>query len=476
MNPHLKALIEQRDQLREERDEASQKLSGLASQPPSENRSEAIGRLNRKLDKLDNQLAHAERDVREEQAAEDRERRDSIAAGRREVPVIPDDGGYTGHGGGGAIAIKRGLPIFDGPRVVREEQTYRRGGQHGFFKDLAMASLRNDMGAAQRLERHRTEARHELRDITTGDPGAAGFVPPIYLAQEWIELPRPKRPLADAVPDVPLSETGMRMDFPRVATGTSVASQSPENTAISETDSDTETYSVDVRTIAGVQDISIQTLERTAPGYDEVLFRDLTRAYDAELDRQLTAGSGATGQHRGLRNVVGIIDVPWAPGTASGKGFMSQVYEAASLLATQAFTEATHVVLHPRRAAWLANSVLTGETYILAQSGTQVGQPGTQDRAAARDIAGLVPVVDPNIAVNLGASTNQDEAYVVAMDELMLAEGVLNAEVFRTLGGATETLTARVRLYSYSAFAGGRVPKAVARINGTGMATPSFPD
>jgi HK97 family phage major capsid protein len=267
---------------------------------------------------------------------------------------------------------------------------------------------------------------------------------------------------------VPLEPDGMRMDFPRVQTGAAVASQATENTAVQETDADSETYSVDIRTIAGQNDVSRQLLERSRPGMDTVIFRDLMRAYDGELDRQLFAGSGSSGQHRGLRNISGINAVTFSSG--DGAALVKKIYDAAQQVATNAFVDADTIVLHTRRAAWIGAH--QGSTFPLLQQGGLMQAQGTQNQAFAETIAGLRIIRDANIATTLGAGTNEDEIYVVALDEIMLAEGALQVKVYEDVGSGT--LTVRLQVYSYSAFAGGRVPKAVSRISGAGLVTPTF--
>lgn len=371
-----------------------------------------------------------------------------------------------------ATAARIGRTSGGSPRVtIRDERanlTYRKGGEHSYYQDVYAVQILRDAGAQKRLERHALEMRVETRDITTGDPGAAGFIPPIYLADQWIEMPRPKRPFADALPKVPLSADGMRMDFPKVSSGSTAAAQDGENTGLSNTDPDTETYQVPVRTVGGYVDLSVQSFERSRPGFDEVVFRDLIRAYDGKLDTYLVAGTGNNGQHTGVRAVGSIQTVTQTGGDASDT--IKKIYAAAAAVATAGFVEATHVVLHPRRAAAMA--AFTGTEVPLLQQGQLVQAQGTQNMGFATTIAGLLPIKDANIGTTYGTGTNEDEIYVVALDELALAEGALRTDVFREPG--SDTGTVRLVLRAYSAAPLGRVPGAICKISGTGLATPSF--
>jgi hypothetical protein len=115
-----------------------------------------------------------------------------------------------------------------------------------FFRDLVSAARMQDPDAMERLmAHHRTSewARAELRDVTTADPGAAGFLPPLYMGDLWIDKERAGRPLANAVRQIPLSPVGKTMTFPKVQTAPEAEVQAAEADAVNEVNFDSETYS-----------------------------------------------------------------------------------------------------------------------------------------------------------------------------------------------------------------------------------------
>jgi hypothetical protein len=67
---------------------------------------------------------------------------------------------------------------------------------------------------------------------------------------------------------------------------------------VQETDADLELVSSPVSYIAGVNDVSLQLFERSVPGIDEVISRDLGAALGLEFDRQALYGSGAGTRRR----------------------------------------------------------------------------------------------------------------------------------------------------------------------------------
>jgi HK97 family phage major capsid protein len=224
--------------------------------------------------------------------------------------------------------------------------------------------------AQERLLRNQREAletQAEYRDVTSGDPGATGFIPPLYLAAEWAELARPARPFANAIPNRPLPVGGLTLTIPKVQTGVTVASQSSEGSAVSETDLDSQTVTASVVTIAGQDDISLQALERSAPGMDEVIFGDLKAVYDAELDRQLIEGTGTGGTHTGLANVSGRNARSYTAGTPTGAGLLPVVYGAISDVASNRYRTPDLIVMHGRRGAWLSKETLSSASPLFQQ-------------------------------------------------------------------------------------------------------------
>jgi HK97 family phage major capsid protein len=269
---------------------------------------------------------------------------------------------------------------------------------------------------------------------------------------------------------MPYSPAGKQLDFPRTQTAPTVASQVNEADAVNETDFDGETYSVSKKLIAGQNDLSLQAFEFSQPGMDEVIMRELVKAYNAELDRQLLEGTGSSGQHLGIRAVSGINTQTFSSGGADD--LLGKIYAGLSDISTNApgyFGNA--VVLHPRRASWIASH--RDSLSNLLQQGSLVMAAGTQDRGFAGTLAGVGAIIDPNIATNRGASTNEDELYLVSLDELLLAEGPVRARVLsEVLSG---TLQVRLQLFAFSAFAGGRRSKVITKVSGAGLATPTFP-
>lgn len=365
-----------------------------------------------------------------------------IAEARKESPVLP-------------VAEERSRI-----EVVREEATYRPDAGTSFFRDLALMS--RDPDAADRLRRHNAETR----DVSSA---SNGYIPPIYLQNLEATVARPGRPFADALPKAALPQTGTSFTVPRLATGVTVAAQTDGGT-VSETDVTTDTVTTYVRTIAGQQDISQQLLDRSDPAFDAVLYRDLVKAYDAELDRQLLYGSANSNEHVGIANVANINTVTYTSSTPTGAELLPKIYDAIQKVASSRYVFPDMIIVHPRRAAALAASL--GTAFPIFQQGGLFQAAGQQDKGFVGTIAGLPVVVDANVVTTAGASTNQDAIYVVYSEDLVLMEGPMR---FRSLEAPlSETLEVRIQAFGYSAFLNGRYPKGIAAVGGSGLATPAF--
>lgn len=365
-----------------------------------------------------------------------------------------------------AEARKAAPALSTDVRVTKEEPTYRPDSpdQRSFLYDIV--HHRTDAEAAKRLMRHDAEMRNTDTTITTS---GGGFIPPVYLAEYAVEVARAGRPFANVLPSVPLPDAGMVVTLPRMLTGASEAAQ-VEGAAVSETDVTSDQISVYVRTIAGQQDVSLQLLERSNPAFDQIIFRDLALAHATELDRECIRGAAASSEHVGIRNVSSINTVTYTDGSPTAAELMPKLFDAVQKVLSNRYLPPTHWVMHPRRAAWLASNL--SSTFPLFQQGGFYRGVGEQDGGVPLSIAGYPVVVDANIGTTYGTGTDEDEIYLVRADDMPLMEGPMVTRVMdQVLSG---TLEIRLQLFNYSAFASERYAKGIAKISGSGLASPSF--
>jgi hypothetical protein len=135
--------------------------------------------------------------------------------------------------------------------------------------------------------------------------------------------------------------------------------------------------------------------------------------------------------------------------------------------------------MHPRRLGFFLSGVDGSNRPLVVPNaynpqnamGTGNGTPAYG--ASGYSILGLPIIVDANIATNIGTSTNQDTIFVVDTNECHLFEET-NAPTYVTFEEPNGKVAINIVLFGMSAFTAERYPKAIAQINGTGLATPSF--
>lgn len=376
-------------------------------------------------------------------------------------------------------------------RIGNEPATYRSAGQRragdpsgpSWLADLYAAQVKRDPAAAERLARHgrEVEASPMWGERAMGTGAVSGFVPPQFLMELWAELARAGRPVANIMTALPLPERGMVVTIPRVTTGTIVASQATENAAVATQDLDDTLLQVPVVTVAGYTDLSRQSLER-AEMVEQIVFMDLMSAYSTELDRQIINGTGASGQHLGLLNVASINAITYTDATPTASELWPKLADALGKIQQLRYTGATAFVMAPTTWAWLQASLdNSGHPFFAPLSlgwaayGTNSDQPMNYDQAAVGHILGVPVIVSGNVPVNLGGATNETRIIAVDTRDIFLMEdqgGVpFQLRFDDVLSGS---LGVRLLAYGYSSFAGGRQPKAISVISGTGLITPAL--
>ncbi|MGW4852216.1 phage major capsid protein [Streptomyces sp. NPDC004288] len=369
-------------------------------------------------------------------------------------------------------------PAYDRvARVGAEERTYRpdedrRGA--GFQGDVLGAFL-GDYEASARLARHMQEERVErgtqIRAVGTG--AFAGLVIPQYLTDMYAPLARANRPFADACRRRPLPAQGMTVEISRVTTGSSVDNQTAENAAVADQDMDDTALSIPVRTAAGQQTASRQSIERGS-GVEDVILDDLFRAYGSRLDSTMLNAATV-----GLSNVATAVAYTDASPTTAE--LYPKVIEGLSGVEAALLDQASGdnlAVMHSRRWYWMQNAM--GASYpLITQPGVVAQTLGANyAEAYGRGVRGILPngtpvIVDNNIATNLGAGTNEDEIHLVDRQECHLWEDPDAPVYIRAEQPKAGNLGVVMVVYGYYAFTFQRQPHA-RKIAGTGLITPVF--
>ena len=354
--------------------------------------------------------------------------------------------------------------------VKSEPLTYRADEKEfSFFQDAYAAQFLSDAGAAARLARHQAEMRVELRDVGTSN--FAGLVVPQYLTGLAAPFLRAGRNTCDVARQAPLPDSGLTVNISRVTTGSSVAAQNGDNGAVTEADPDDTLLTVNVRTYAGMVDVSRQAIER-GTGVEQLLAADLVSAYNTALNSAVINGAGTSGTHLGILQTSGIGDVDVDDASPTGYETFQQIVKAIGTVTAARFKSPDVIIMHPRRWAYISGSLdssnrpLAGVEGSTATNVVALGNPGAYGQAAGT-IAGIPVVVDAGIPTNLGAGTNEDNIIVACREDLLLWEGAGQPLMVRYDSVGSGTLTVRMVVFGYSAFTAGRYPAGICKIQGT---------
>jgi HK97 family phage major capsid protein len=356
---------------------------------------------------------------------------------------------------------------------VNEPDIYREGGQHSFISDAWQS--RSGNGAAQeRLNKHQ---EFEARDVGTG--AFTGLVVPQYLVDEYAPIARAGSPFYNAIPKKDLPAFGNKIEISRITTGSAAAEQASENSAVQETNMDDTLLTVNVDTIAGQQDVSRQALERGGqPGFslENIIFQDLVAAYYGKLDNLMINGSGSSGQPLGISQVSGINQTTYTDASPTVAELYPKLADAVQEINSNRFAPATAILMHPRRWGFLTAGVDSSNRPLVLPAGNNPDNAaGVGDAAAYGQVVGSVlglPVItDANIRTDLGAGT-EDAIYIAKVDDhIMFEDNLFQLKFEETNAGS---LTTKMVVYGYVAFASGRYPKGISEIVGTGLIAPTF--
>lgn len=366
-------------------------------------------------------------------------------------------------------------------RVGAEPRTYSAGAEREgvhFLRDFLTSSFANDYAAQQRLARHMQEERVDRAHLLTRDVGTAAFsglTIPQYLVGELAPLARAGRPLADNCRQLPLPADGMVINIPRITTGTTAAVQATEAAGVSETDIDDTTLAVNVRTIAGQQDVSWQSLARSV-GSEQVVLQDLIAAYHTKLDSAIINDDGTSGTHLGIRSTVSISTATLTDSSPTPAEAIGSLYAIQSTIESAVFKNPTHLVMSPRRWHWFRSAVgtdvaLIGQGTAYPPQALGVSGNGEYGPGIRGDLAGLPVIVDGNIPLTV--NSDQDVILAVNVNELFLWEDPSAPLFIRAEQPGAGNLMTKLVVYGFSAFTAGRYPAAHGVISGTGLAAPT---
>ena len=359
---------------------------------------------------------------------------------------------------------------------------YAPESRDSFFRDIALAQIRRDPEAKERLARHRTQMtveraahaeavksefgafldRFEARANPSSVPGSGGeFDVPAYIISKFASAGRAGRPLGDLLQPVPLPPGISSIHIPRMTTG-SQTTTSIDSEAVTQQDLVTTDVLSPVVTIDGQLDVSQQLYDMAPLGFDTYAFQDLTRAYNRNLEAQLLNGSGLAGQMLGLQNVTGINTVNGATGTTLPL-LWPLLGQAAAAIGNNRLMPPEVWLLAIRRWFWMASSVDASNRPI-ASPGNAGPQSPDLPSAGGSFPVGPIMSLPAYLDGALPAQTNPDVVIACRPSDMFLFEG--QPRIMAAANPTSGTLQIRLSLHRYAAFVPHRYPNGISVVTG----------
>ncbi len=378
--------------------------------------------------------------------------------------------------------------------VRREPLTYERASPHSFYADSWRSKHEGDNAARQRLESHEREVRYELgarrakatreagatferrvnpNNVFTGD--GSSLTPPLWAVDEFVTAARPGRVIAAACPTFPLADGVASVNVPRIATGTSVTAAREVSAAPSQDFTD-EKVSSNVVTCAGYADVSLQMLQQSGTGgaaLDYAVTQDLLRAYDQNLELQVTFGRGSSYQElQGITETPSIGNVTFTAATPVATELFKPLGEAFATVGNTRKLPPEAVVTRTGRWAWIGAGEDEDKRPLNLNMEAQPPLPPADIYGNILGVAVRLSDVIPSTLTTgkLYPVGKEDVILVIRPSDFMLWEATPKVSTFEEV--LSGSLSARVRLHNYAAFIV-RYPSAVCTITGTGLIPPS---
>ena len=365
----------------------------------------------------------------------------------------------------------------------RDPGFYNKRSEHSWFCDLATAQTRGDSEALARMEAQQRYNRDNIdynkRDLYIGSTTGQELAPPLYLQDLFVEARVAAAVTANLCTNLPLPSFGRTVTVPKQTGNAAVAIKTEASplSAIQETDAAFGDETQSIYEIAGVQDLSNFLVERSTPGADMIIMRNLAKLVAAKTDSYVLHGSGSS-EPQGIRGATGINAVTYTEPTPTFAEGQAVVANCIQQIHTGWYEVPDAIVMHPRRwAKWLSErdtqGRLQGGVAAHMINPMALGSIGAAAQGGPVGVLHGVPVyLDANILTTSGAGTNEDSIFVFRRDQALLWGSDLKLEIDRSINFKTSGVAVRAR--QYMAFMVEHAPEAFGTVTGTGLAAPTF--
>jgi len=359
----------------------------------------------------------------------------------------------------------------------RDPGHYHRNGETSWFRDLNSSQL-GDEGARTRMAEQRAFNDTQKRDLYIGSTTGQELSPPLYLQELFVDGRIGDPVTANLCNNMTLPGAGRSVTVPKLTgnTGVGIQTEAGTLTALTETDAAFGDETQGIYELAGVQDISNFLVDRSVPGADMIIARNLLKQINAKKDYYVLHGDG-TGEPQGIRGASGINSVTHTTSTPTFAEAQAKVADCVQQIHTGWQEVPDAIVVAPRRwAKWMSErdsyGRLQGGASALVVNPMALGQIGDAAQGLVGTLHGIPVYLDPHILTTSGAGTNEDTVFVFRRDAALLWTGGVMLDVDRSINFKTSGVAVRAR--QYMAFMVEHAPEAFGTVSGTGLVAPTF--
>ncbi len=149
------------------------------------------------------------------------------------------------------------------------------------------------------------ETANRRKDLSASDDALGGFLVPVQVLDDFIELLRANTVTREAGATVLTNLTGSPVELPK-QTGGATAFWVSENGAITSSDLTLGQVVLQPRALGALVKLSNRVLRMSSPGIEGIVRDDLSRVMALELDLAALRGDGANGQPLGIAETANI--------------------------------------------------------------------------------------------------------------------------------------------------------------------------
>jgi HK97 family phage major capsid protein len=172
---------------------------------------------------------------------------------------------------------------------------------------------------------------------------------------QYVQFARAARVTANLVTNEALPPGTDQINVPKILTGTAVAEQATQSTAVQNTDATTSAVTVNVATLAGQQVVSLQLIEQSPVNVADMLLQDLIADLASKINLYVI-NNNAAGK-RGILNATGTNAVTYTDASPTVPKLFSKLADARRQVEVGRFASPTAIVMSPMRWAWCLASL-----------------------------------------------------------------------------------------------------------------------